>query len=96
MARTKPPHHRGTHQVRARRITRTANANPDTRCRRCHNTLPNCKPHRNGTPAYWTAGHLVDGQVNGPLQAECSTCNFSAGATAGNNQRRPEPHSERW
>lgn len=83
----KAPHHRGGYHVNARRVRQMANANPDTRCWRCGLTLAQHPPHKNGTPAKWTAGHVVDGQVGGPLAPEASTCNYSAGATAGNQRR---------
>lgn len=97
MAYTKAPHHKGSHQVRARRLTRAANANPNTICWRCGRTLPQHPPHRNGRPAYWTAGHLHDGRIGGPLAPEASTCNYSAGATAGNRRRgRTRVTSRTW
>lgn len=88
MGNRKKAHHRGTHQTRARAITTAANANPNTRCWRCGRTLPEHPPHRNGRPPYWTAGHLIDGQVGGQMLPEASTCNYSAGATAGNRRRK--------
>ena len=96
MGRTKAAHHRGNHQVNARRIVTWARTHPDTRCWRCGHTLGQHTPHANGRPAFWTAGHVVDGI--GPLAPEASTCNYSAGAQAGNARRTgtPEPHTERW
>lgn len=91
MAKTKGPHHRGTHQTTAKRITDQANANPSTVCWRCGLRLDQHQPHRNGRPAYWTAGHLHDGQIDGPMAPEASTCNYSAGgkaARARDRQRR--------
>jgi len=35
----------------------------------------------------WHAGHVVDGDRFGPLRAEHSDCNTSAGARAGNVRR---------
>ena len=93
-AKAKAAHHRGSYQLRARAVVNAARANPDTICWRCHRTLTQHEPHRNGTPATWTAGHLIDGQVNGELRAEASTCNKSAGATHGNQRRNPT--SRRW
>jgi hypothetical protein len=89
------PHHAGTHQRRAARIVAEANANPHTRCWRCHRTLNQHPPHHNGTPARWTAGHTTDGQINGELLPEASTCNYSAGATHGNT-RRHRRWSRNW
>jgi hypothetical protein len=82
------PHHAGTHQRRAAALVAAANADPTTRCWRCGHTLHEHKPHRNRTPAYWTAGHVRDGEINGELRPEASTCNYSAGATHGNRRRR--------
>lgn len=83
----KAPHHRGTYHVTAAKVRANANANPDTKCWRCGRTLAQHPPHKNGKPAKWTAGHRVDGQVGGPLAPEASTCNYSAGATTGNQRR---------
>ena len=84
----KGAHHSGGYHVHARRVREMAQANPDQRCWRCGRTLDEHKPHKNGKPAKWTAGHVVDGQVGGPLAPEASTCNYTAGAIAGNQQRR--------
>ncbi len=89
MGKAKGPHHRGTHQVRARRIVEQANANPNTRCGRCNRTLAQHPMGGNGKPQYWTAGHVHAGQINGELRPEASTCNFGAG-----NQDDPDPN--RW
>jgi len=96
----KPAHHRGGHQVRARRVTQAAYANPATRCCNCQRTLDRCGPNgdgrnANGTPCTWDAGHS-DGRWPGTqLRAECSHCNRSRGATAG-NQLHANPHSRHW
>lgn len=74
-----PLHRRGTYHVQSRRIREAARANPDTRCWRCGLTIAEHDPHLNGRAAFWTAGHLVDGQPGGPLAAEASTCNYRAG-----------------
>ena len=94
------PHHRGAHPRIAKAITTAAKANPSTRCAKCHNTLDQCGPHhngrnRNGTPCTWEAGHIVDGDARYGYQIECSHCNRSSGAKAG-NAKRVEPHSEHW
>jgi hypothetical protein len=86
--KVKAPHHRGTHQIRARRLTAYAYANPDTRCWRCGLTLAQHPPHKTGKPARWTAGHVNDGEMGGLLLPEASTCNYAAGAELG-NQRSP-------
>lgn len=85
MAKTKAAHHRGTHQARARKIVDQANANPDARCWRCGRTLAEIRRRR--PRARWTAGHVVAGQVDGELRAECSPCNYGHGATLGNRRR---------
>lgn len=84
----KPLHYCGDYHVRSRQVRNAAYADPTTRCWRCGHTLPNCKPHRNGTPARWTAGHVIDGDPTSPLLAECSPCNKSEGARYGNARRR--------
>lgn len=84
------PHHRTPAYVHAsRRLVAAAYANPATRCGRCGRTLAEHAPHLSGKPATWHAGHINDGQLNGPLRAEASTCNIAAG-----NQRRRR--GQRW
>ena len=83
----KPAHYRGSYHVRSRAVRQAAYANPDTRCWRCGLTLAECRPHRNGKPARWTAGHVLDSNPNSPLLPECSPCNKSAGASYGNRLR---------
>lgn len=78
--RAKPAHHQGRYRTEAPRIVAAANADPETRCWRCGLRIHECRPHRNGKPAHWTAGHLNDGEVDGDLAPECSSCNASAGA----------------
>lgn len=70
-------HYRGSYQRRARQVRAAANADPTTRCRRCRRTLAEILRHH--PHAIWTAGHVIDGQVDGDLEAECSPCNYSAG-----------------
>jgi hypothetical protein len=97
--RVKPAHYRGTYHARSRALVAAAYANPDTRCWRCGLRLHECKPHRNGRPAKWTAGHLNDGEVNGPLAPECSPCAVTSGARLGNwrsRQRRALNASRQW
>lgn len=79
------PWHRGSYQARAKRIVAAANADPSTRCWRCTRTLAEVRQVK--PRATWTAGHLVDGQVDGALAAECSSCNYSHGARRGNQLR---------
>jgi hypothetical protein len=98
MAR-KPAHYRGRYHVAARRVRQLANADPRTLCWRCGRTLAQHPPHKGGRPAYWQAGHVVDGQANGALRPEASTCNLSAGgklgAEATARKRKPRT-SARW
>lgn len=85
MSTRKGPHHRGSHQVRAKAITDAAKANPATRCWRCGRTMTEIRKTK--PRAIWHAGHLKDGQIGGPYRAECSPCNTSAGARKGNALR---------
>jgi hypothetical protein len=80
------PHYRGDYARRAAIVRAAANANPDIRCARCGELA------RAGDP--WTAGHVNEGQVNGPLRPEHRSCNCAAGASYGNGRR--EPRSEQW
>ena len=57
----KAAHHRGEHQVNAKRVTDAAKANPLTLCWRCRRTLWHHAPHANRRAAYWTAGHTQPG-----------------------------------
>jgi hypothetical protein len=88
------PHHR-TREYRwyAPRIVARANADPTTLCGRCGRTLDEHTPHRNGRPARWTAGHVNDGELNGPLRPEASTCNLRAGGWL---RFHPSTRSEEW
>lgn len=85
-------HHAGTYAVHARAVRAAANANPDTRCWRCHLTHAEYAAIHGPRAATWTAGHIIDGQVNGHLAPEHARCNHSAGAAHGNRMR--EPRSE--
>lgn len=76
------------------RLREAANADPSTACWRCGKTLAQHGPHRNGRPAYWTAGHLRDGDPSSPLAPEASTCNFRAGAAA--QRQATEVRSRDW
>lgn len=84
---TKGAHHSGTYQVRARAVRDAANRNPATQCWRCGLTLAEHAPHADGKPVTWTAGHVIDTDPTSPLMPEASTCNYSAGASAGNTRR---------
>lgn len=90
----KGAHHRGSHDRRAQAVRDTANADPTTTCRRCGLTLAEKRLEKpNDT---WDAGHLNDGQVNGPLVPEHASCNRSAGARLGNRRRRGFRTSRDW
>lgn len=80
MTKAKQPHHRGTHQARARKVVAAANANPATICWRCGRTLAAHPRHANGRRSFWTAGHVITGQRDGELKPEASWCNFTHGA----------------
>lgn len=88
-------HHQGTYARRAAAVRAAATANPDTLCWRCGRTLAEHEPHRDGRAPFWTAGHLIDGQIEGQLAPEASTCNFAAGAALGNATRRPDLNTSR-
>jgi hypothetical protein len=96
-SKRKGPHHRGSYARRARLVRQAAYADPTTKCWRCGRTLAEHPPHRTGTQARWTAGHVRDGDVTSPLAPEVSRCNYSAGATLGNTGRSPgrNPHAAR-
>jgi hypothetical protein len=69
-----------------------ANADPNTRCATCGNTLDQCGPshdglNANGTPCTWDAGHVVDGDPRYGYRHQCSHCNRKMGAVAGNQKR---------
>ena len=87
MGGVKGAHHRGRHQRLAKHCTDTANANPDTRCWKCHRTLAEIR--RAKSNARWVAGHVVRAQVGGPYLPECSECSGREGAALTNtrNQR---------
>jgi len=93
------PAHNRTHydqpyKVRAKALRRRANADPLTRCWRCGRTLAEEQARQPGKPVTWHAGHTVDGDNAAPLLPEHSTCNTSAGATAGNLSRLTK--GNRW
>lgn len=74
-------------------------SSPPVLCWQCGEPLATCGPNRNGrnrngTPASWDTGHTVDGNNSAPLVPECSPCNRSRGAAAG-NRRRPPSHRRR-
>ena len=94
MAYSKQPHHKGTHQVTARRVVAAANATSGYRCPTCGLTLTEGIT-RWGTNGQWEGGHRVHGQPAYGYHAQHRHCNRSEGAAYG-NANRVEPHSERW
>ena len=82
----KHPWHRGSYAARAALVRAEANANPATTCWRCKRTMSDIRKVRRD--AEWTAGHVIDSDPRSPLAAECSPCNYSAGAHYGNRLRR--------
>ena len=92
----KPAHRRGSYQRDAARVRALAYADTSTRCHRCGKTLAEHRPHRNGTPATWDAGHIEDGRAGGALVPEASTCNRSAGASDGNRRRKGLVLDQEW
>jgi hypothetical protein len=86
-------HYRGQYQRQAAAVRAAAYANAATTCRRCGLTLEQVR--RKSPKAIWDAGHVIDGMVDGPLAAECSPCNRSAGAVM-RNQAIKEPTSRQW
>lgn len=75
-------HYTGSYAARAKAVRAAAYADPNTQCWRCGRTL---KAH--GPTVKWDAGHIRDGDPTSPLAPEASSCNRSAGATAGNLRR---------
>ena len=88
----KRAHYAGTYRRRAAAVRAVANADPSTTCWRCGLTL--AEAQRSDPGVRWDAGHVNDGEVDGLLLAEHSSCNRAAGAAAGNAKR--EPRSRRW
>lgn len=95
MARYRP-HYGGSYRTVAQRLVATANADQATTCGRCGLRLDEHSPHANGRPAFWTAGHVIDSQVDGPLRPEASTCNMAAGGRLGAARSRGVPTSRSW
>lgn len=92
----KAEHHRGRHQRRAKKVTDDAYRNPATRCWRCGCTLATMRPHTNGRPGKWTAGHLIDGHPDSPYAPECSPCNYTAGSRLGAERRSRQTVAHDW
>ena len=80
MSGARKPWHAGSYAKRAEQVRARADADPTTQCWRCGRTKA-----EHQSP--WQAGHVIDGQTNGELRAECRPCNTSAGATRGNRMR---------
>ena len=105
----KKARHRGRYDGDALRLRQAANATPGTHCWRDGLTLTQHRPHRDGTPPKWTAGHTDRATpeqqhrlrtdphiIHGPgIASEASTCNYSDGATYGNTTR-VNPRSRNW
>ena len=94
VAYTKAPHHRGAHQITARRVVAAANAQLSYTCPSCGLTLAE-GIQRWGKNGRWEAGHRVHGRSDLGYWAQHIRCNRSEGASYG-NAKRAEPHSERW
>jgi hypothetical protein len=82
----------GPYQRRRRLLIAQANSNLTSKCWQCKQPLATCGPnrtgkHKNGSPAKWTAGHVIDGDRTSPLALECSPCNYTRGAADGNRRR---------
>ena len=92
----KGPHHTGSFDRLGRILRAQANANPLTICWRCTRTLDQHPPHKDGRPAYWTAGHVRDGDPTSPILPEASVCNFAAGTRLRNEMHAKSTPSRRW
>ena len=90
------PHYAGTYRTVAQRLVATANADQATTCGRCGLRLDEHSPHANGRPAFWTAGHVIDSQGDGPLRPEASTCNMAAGGQLAARRRWNVTTSRTW
>lgn len=102
-------HHRGRYTAYRKQLMQLAAVTPDAVCWRDGLTLAQHPPHRDGTPAKWTAGHTVDGDPHAMpwlhptrqppagswLALEASTCNYANGARR-TNKFRANPQSRRW
>ncbi len=88
-------HHRGpAYTQTAARVRAQAYADPTTRCWRCDRTLAEVRTVK--PRATWDAGHVNDGQIGGPLKAECSPCNRGHGAILGNTRRTGLRTTRTW
>lgn len=90
MGKTKAAHHRGTYHVRSRAVVAAAYADPTTTCWRCGRTLGHHRRTVSGNPPRWSAGHIIDGEVDGLLLPEVLSCNSAAGGRL-RGRRRPQP-----
>ena len=80
-------HYSGDYAARAKVVRQRARLVP-TLCARCGKLIEAHQPV--------DAGHVNDGQPNGPLRAEHATCNRSAGAILGNRRRIGLRTSRQW
>jgi hypothetical protein len=87
-ATPKQAHHRGSFDRRAKLVRQAAYANPSTVCHRCGFRLHEGPFHRNDRTEKWEAGHLIDGQPDGPLLPEARSCNRRDAARKTNARRR--------
>lgn len=87
-------HYDRAYKVRSAQVRKSAATDPLTRCWRCARTLAEEQARHPGKPVTWHAGHTVDGDRLAALLPEHSTCNQSAGATAGNLSRSTK--GNRW
>ena len=94
VAYAKAPHHRGAHQITARRVVAAANAQPAYTCPSCGLTLTE-GIQRWGKNGPWDGGHRVHGRPEYGYHAQHAHCNRSEGASWA-NARRNEPQGERW
>jgi hypothetical protein len=94
MSYRKAAHHRGAHQVTARRVVAWANNNPAYRCPSCALTLAEGIA-KWGVNGQWEGGHVKHGDPRFGYHAQHKHCNRSEGASWA-NARRKEPHSEHW
>ena len=88
-------HYTQTYATQSRKLKQRAYADPTTRCEAiledgttCGRTLSQHPPHKTGRAIRWTAGHVNDGEVNGALRPEASSCAASSGARL-RNERTP-------
>lgn len=103
------PHYQGQFASYRKQLMQLAAMTPTAICWRDGLTLEQHPPHKDGTPAKWTAGHTIDGDPTATpwlnvdrrppagswLALEASTCNYANGARR-TNKLRANPRSRRW